>query len=150
MVESNTTVLMLLASEGVDPSNFPDPYSFRPERFINAEGKFETNENFDIFSRGKRKCPGYEIANMSSAIYCAKVLQHFNVSPESPDSQIPYCTRSLASGILSVALRFQLREGAPAIQRPPLETGLTALIREVVDEELADAKSSAKHLSAAA
>jgi cytochrome P450 len=69
-----------------DETLFPDPHSFRPERFINAEGKFVKHEAVIPFSIGKRYCPGEPLARMEVFLYFTSILQKFNLI--NPDNQV--------------------------------------------------------------
>jgi len=66
-----------------DETLFQDPFSFRPERFINAEGKFVKHEAVMPFGIGKRYCPGEPLGRMEVFLYLTSILQKFNlVNPE--------------------------------------------------------------------
>jgi len=66
-----------------DEAIFPDPFSFRPERFINADGKFVKSEAVIPFAIGKRFCLGEPLARMELFLYFTSILQKFNlVNPE--------------------------------------------------------------------
>ncbi|RXG51536.1 cytochrome P450 2H2 [Armadillidium vulgare] len=64
-----------------DPKYFDSPKEFRPERFINSEGKFEVPKNgFLPFGIGKRLCLGESLARMELFIFLTTLLQHFSFS----------------------------------------------------------------------
>lgn len=136
-VEPNMRVGVLLVSENRDLKNFPDPDEFVPERYLNECGQFEASKHFNIFSRGKRMCSGQEIANMSALVYCAKILQGFDVIPESENMTVPNCDGSFFPKTPLIPLRFVRREGAPAIKPVVLNSGLTAILSKVLREETA-------------
>jgi cytochrome P450 len=69
-----------------DETLFPDPHSFRPERFVNAEGKFVKHEAVIPFAIGKRSCPGEALARMEVFLYFTSILQKFNLI--NPDNQV--------------------------------------------------------------
>jgi cytochrome P450 len=66
-----------------DEKLFPDPFTFRPERFINERGQFVKHEAVIPFSLGKRFCLGEPLARMELFLYFASMLQKFTfVNPE--------------------------------------------------------------------
>jgi len=66
-----------------DEKLFPDPFSFRPERFINEHGQFVKHEAVIPFSLGKRFCLGEPLARMELFLYFTSMLQRFTfVNPE--------------------------------------------------------------------
>jgi cytochrome P450 len=65
---------------------FPDPFSFRPERFINERGQFVKNEHVIPFSVGKRFCLGEPLARMELFLYFTTMLQKFTF--KNPEGQV--------------------------------------------------------------
>ena len=51
-IPKNTTVLMNVYSNNMDPNFFPDPTSFKPERHINENGVYQQHENIILFGKG--------------------------------------------------------------------------------------------------
>jgi len=93
-----------------DESLFPDPHSFRPERFINAEGKFVKHEAVIPFAIGKRNCAGEALARIEVYLYFTSILQKFNLTnpvnqvlttefhTSIVDSPLPYLMRLIPRG----------------------------------------------------
>jgi cytochrome P450 len=81
-----TTVLVNIWAVHHDETLFPDPHSFRPERFINADGNFVKHEAVIPFAIGKRYCPGEALARMEVFLYFTSILQKFNLI--NPDNQV--------------------------------------------------------------
>ena len=52
-IPKGAVVLPLLFALMHDPDVFPEPSEYRPERFLDDEGHFKTNENFTLFGIGK-------------------------------------------------------------------------------------------------
>lgn len=134
-IDANTIIGLLFISECLDVKHFPNCDEFVPERFINVDGEFEPSKHFNIFSRGNRNCSAPEFARMSVLIYCAKILQHFEIVPENKNLKItPY------NKLIPVApyfpLRFIRRDAAPEIKPVALNPGLTEIIRELWEESI--------------
>ncbi|KAB7493702.1 Cytochrome P450 2L1 [Armadillidium nasatum] len=83
-IPKDAIVGMLAGSIHFDPKYFEFPNEFRPERFINAEGKFESPKEFLMaFGLGKRQCLGEALARMELFIFLTTMLQElqFSVPP---------------------------------------------------------------------
>lgn len=64
-----------------DPTFWPHPETFRPERFLTEDGKGTHRPEYHIpFSIGKRSCPGESYAMMEVFLYFTSILQKFSVS----------------------------------------------------------------------
>lgn len=61
-----------------------DAMSFRPERFIDDEGKLQFPEQFIPFSIGKRACLGEAMAKMELFLFLSSMLQRFQFLPSTP------------------------------------------------------------------
>ena len=60
-----------------NPKVFPDPDQFKPERFLDAEGKFVKNEHNVVFSIGKRDCLGKSLALIELFLFFASLMQNY-------------------------------------------------------------------------
>ncbi|KAJ3645071.1 hypothetical protein Zmor_022759 [Zophobas morio] len=78
-IPKGTMIMPLLWGIHMDPKVHKDPEEFRPERFIDSDGKFFKPESFLPFQSGKRMCVGEDIANMVTTIFIAGVLQNFRI-----------------------------------------------------------------------
>ncbi|CAD5218095.1 unnamed protein product [Bursaphelenchus okinawaensis] len=63
-----------------NPSLFPIPEKFNPDRFINAEGKLRQVEELIPFSLGKRICLGEGMARMELFIFTANLFNQYEFS----------------------------------------------------------------------
>lgn len=75
-----------------DPECWGDPEVFRPERFLNAEGKVQKPEYFIPFSVGGRMCLGEPLAKMEMFLFFTCLLHQFSfsgVTGEKPPSLEP-------------------------------------------------------------
>jgi cytochrome P450 len=63
-----------------DPAIFPEPDSFKPERFINPDGSLRDDPVVStIFGIGKRICPGRHLAEAMMFIVIASFLCVFDI-----------------------------------------------------------------------
>ncbi|XP_037086969.1 cytochrome P450 2L1-like [Pollicipes pollicipes] len=56
---------------------FPGPLQFRPERFLDADGKFQPDKNVMPFSVGKRQCMGEGMARAELFLFLTCFMQNF-------------------------------------------------------------------------
>ncbi|XP_050537443.1 cytochrome P450 18a1-like [Daktulosphaira vitifoliae] len=69
-----------------DPNLWDEPEAFKPERFINAEGKVKKPDCFLPFGVGRRKCLGETLAQMELYLFFSNMLHEFDVClPEGDD-----------------------------------------------------------------
>ncbi|KAH6915129.1 cytochrome P450 98A3 [Coprinopsis sp. MPI-PUGE-AT-0042] len=95
-----------------DEDMFPDPETFRPERFWN-DGKLEVAAGSDCltmpFGYGRRICPGRHISNESLAIMAASLLAVFDIRPATDEAgrDIPLQYEAKSESILIQPLPFK-------------------------------------------
>uniref|UniRef100_A0A0B7BVS1 Cytochrome P450 n=1 Tax=Arion vulgaris TaxID=1028688 RepID=A0A0B7BVS1_9EUPU len=63
-----------------------DAMSFRPERFIDDNGKLKVLEQFIPFGIGRRVCLGESLAKTGLFLYMASMFQRFHFLPSNPNS----------------------------------------------------------------
>jgi cytochrome P450 len=63
-----------------DPNHFPDPHSFKPERFLDGDGKYKPHDHVIPFSIGKRYCPGQSLAEREFFLFLVGILQKFDIT----------------------------------------------------------------------
>ena len=71
-----------------DPDMFPNPDTFRPERFL--ESTDPRMQTFELpFGFGRRACPGMHLALNSLFINVAMVLHVFDITPPLDQNGVP-------------------------------------------------------------
>ncbi|GMS97551.1 hypothetical protein PENTCL1PPCAC_19726, partial [Pristionchus entomophagus] len=90
---AGTAVMPQISSVMYNEKIFPDPYNFEPDRFLDAEGKLKSVDQWLPFSIGARRCPGEALAKMEIYLILINILLHFEILPD--DSRpIPTMTRT--------------------------------------------------------
>ncbi|MXQ94334.1 hypothetical protein E5288_WYG001198 [Bos mutus] len=79
VIPKGTVIIPTLDSVLYDRQEFPEPEKFKPEHFLNENGKFKYSDHFKAFSAGKRVCVGEGLARMELFLLLAAILQHFNL-----------------------------------------------------------------------
>lgn len=87
-IPKETPIYVNLYSVHVDPEEWQEPDVFRPERFLNDNGKCVHNPALMPFSAGKRACPGENLAKMELFLFFSSLLYSFKLSP-TPDNPTP-------------------------------------------------------------
>jgi len=63
-----------------DPTRYPEPDAFKPERFLNPDGSLLDDPILVLaFGYGKRVCPGRHFVDATLFITVASLLSVFNV-----------------------------------------------------------------------
>ncbi|KAL1736200.1 cytochrome P450 [Schizophyllum commune] len=87
-----------------DEVTYPDPYLFRPERFLTPEGKLDPtvrDPSSLVSGFGRRICPGRHLALASAWITVASVLRVYNIQQaKRPDGSTIPAVREYKSSIL--------------------------------------------------
>uniref|UniRef100_A0A1I8GZK7 Cytochrome P450 n=1 Tax=Macrostomum lignano TaxID=282301 RepID=A0A1I8GZK7_9PLAT len=76
-IPKDTVVFSNIQAVHSDPTNFPDPETFDPDRFIDSAGKFRPSERIIPFSIGKR--------SMELFLFAVSLVQAFRIGI--PDSE---------------------------------------------------------------
>merc|ERR1712107_105094 len=63
-------------------SYWGDGETFRPERFLDSEGKCKKDDHLIPSSIGKRQCLGETLAKAELFLFSTGILQQFEIKPE--------------------------------------------------------------------
>jgi cytochrome P450 len=114
-VPAETIVLGLLRHGAMQEQNFPEPGSFRPERWLvgDAPGRVASSAKRVSmpFGAGPRVCPGRYLALMEMKMALAMLLSSFEVrSVDTPDGKPPRELLNFAMGPSKMWLRLAPRQ----------------------------------------
>ncbi|KAK1216680.1 hypothetical protein PQX77_020693 [Marasmius sp. AFHP31] len=95
-----------------DESVYPEPFSFKPERFLTPDGKLNPNvqdPTCAFFGFGKRICPGRHMAQASVWNVMSSVLAVFNIEKpvRNPDGSVIEPTYEYLPGFICHPAPFQ-------------------------------------------
>jgi len=79
-IPKGTWILLHFFAMSRVESHWKDANEFRPERFLNEDGAFQKNDNFLVFSTGRRHCPGEALAKAEIFVLLTSILQKFRLS----------------------------------------------------------------------
>lgn len=79
LIPKETTVLVNIHSVMKDPTIWPEPNSFKPERFLDSDGAVCIPKEFLPFSIGRRSCLGESLARMELFLYVTSLLKTFTL-----------------------------------------------------------------------
>ena len=88
VIPKGSGLFPMLINVHYDPDHFPDPHSFKPERFLDNEGKFKHDDRVIAFGTGKRICPGQGLAEKEFFLFLIGILQRFDITP-APMQELP-------------------------------------------------------------
>ena len=89
-IPKGTVIFPNLWSASHDPNEWENPEVFNPQRFLDDQGhvvQVDTNPNFIVFSAGRRKCPGSELAVLEMSMFLATLLQSCRFTQEGLESK---------------------------------------------------------------
>jgi len=87
-IPSDAMVIINLWSAVMDPRVWSEPDKFRPERFLDAEGKVTKRELMISFSLGKRACIGEVLALQEMFLFLSAIVQQFDILPPESEKSI--------------------------------------------------------------
>lgn len=105
-IPEGTSVIPSMDSVLHDPEIWgPDADSFRPERFLDADGALRRIEEFIPFTMGRRSCPGMGLAQMELFLFLSSLLQRFDLETP-PGDDLPTLEEEL--GLLAAPKRYEV------------------------------------------
>ncbi|KAL1735645.1 cytochrome P450 [Schizophyllum commune] len=94
-----------------DEEAYPEPYAFKPERFLNIDGKLDPavrDPAHIAFGFGRRLCPGRHVAYASVWIAVASILRVYNIEKAKlPDGTPIEPHREWTTGLVSQPKHFK-------------------------------------------
>jgi len=79
-IPRDTYVFSMLYYIMRDPDHWEDPNTFKPERFLDPEGKLLRHDRFLPFGLGKRHCLGESLAKDELFLIFTRLIQLFSFS----------------------------------------------------------------------
>ena len=83
VIPANTLVTTIMA-EVLKGDHWGDGEVFRPERFLDTEGRVVKDEHWVPFSLGRRQCLGETLARAELFLFFTALVQHYTFLPEHP------------------------------------------------------------------
>ncbi|GAP91299.1 putative cytochrome P450 oxidoreductase [Rosellinia necatrix] len=87
-IAGNTSVNMTIYASHRDESLFPDPESFKPERWLDPESRSKAQSGFIPFSAGARSCLGRNITYLEQTMVLASLVHRYDFAAPDPDWQL--------------------------------------------------------------
>ncbi|THH18149.1 hypothetical protein EW146_g2795 [Bondarzewia mesenterica] len=84
-----------------DPTVYPDPEVYRPERFLPSEGEHAQSDPLEVgFRFGRRACPGVHLSEASLFIFTATLLSVFKMEKVIENGIVQEPKHEFTSGVL--------------------------------------------------
>nr|XP_006636748.1 PREDICTED: sterol 26-hydroxylase, mitochondrial [Lepisosteus oculatus] len=110
----NTTFVMCHYAIGQDESVFPEPWKFKPERWL-RDGRARPNPFGSIpFGFGVRGCAGRRIAELEMHLALARIIRLFEIRPDTRMGEVKAFHRTVLVADRQVNLHFIERKGSSA------------------------------------
>ncbi|KAG2049577.1 cytochrome P450 [Suillus hirtellus] len=108
-IPAGTTVIGNHWAISRDPEVYPEPDAFKPQRWIDDEGRLRDDLSFFVYGFGRRVCPGQHVANRSVFINSLLILWAFQLSldPTKPQDDMGFSKTSMPN--VPCAIEFQAR-----------------------------------------
>ncbi|KAI1289085.1 cytochrome P450 [Xylaria venustula] len=89
-IPGGTAVSIMPTAATLDPSNFPDPFSFKPERWLYTDKSKDILEASQPFSMGSRGCIGINLAWMELRTTLALVFWTFDLELDGKSNDVDW------------------------------------------------------------
>ncbi|KAG0694288.1 cytochrome P450 [Suillus ampliporus] len=91
-IPAGTTVFGSPWAISRDPEIYPEPHAFKPQRWIDDQGRLRNDAKFFVYGFGRRVCPGQHVANRSIFISTLLILWAFRLTldPTKPLDDMGY------------------------------------------------------------
>ncbi|CAI2352587.1 unnamed protein product [Caenorhabditis sp. 36 PRJEB53466] len=96
-IPKGTGVVAQISTVMYDEKVFPEPYTFNPDRFMDARGKLRRVEQLVPFSVGKRQCLGEGLARMELFLFFANFFNRYKLAPD--ENGPPCIDKAVLKGI---------------------------------------------------
>ncbi|XP_017070067.2 LOW QUALITY PROTEIN: probable cytochrome P450 4d21 [Drosophila eugracilis] len=90
VIPGNTSILLMPYYVYRDPEYFPDPLTFKPERWLNGKEASTVPFTYIPFSSGPKNCVGQKFANLQLKTLISKVIRHYELLPLGEDLKPTY------------------------------------------------------------
>ncbi|KAG0694284.1 cytochrome P450 [Suillus ampliporus] len=92
-----------------DPEFYPEPHAFKPQRWIDDQGRLRDDVKFFVYGFGRRVCPGQHVANRSIFINTLLILWAFRLTldPTKPLDDMGYMNGEIETR--PCAIEFEAR-----------------------------------------
>ena len=94
-IPAGVSVALLIYGMHHNPSVYPEPETFKPERFLPENSKGRHPFAFIPFSAGPRNCIGQKYALLEIKIVMANLLRRFQFSVTADDAKLPLVVPSI-------------------------------------------------------
>ncbi|KAK3986818.1 putative cytochrome P450 17A1 [Cladorrhinum sp. PSN332] len=108
-IPKGSTVIASLWSIHLNEKDFPDPHTFKPERFLDKKREYPGTTGHSAFGWGRRICPGMHLAQSSVTINVARMIWAFDIKPARDENgkDVEVDIFAFTDGFNSVPLPFQ-------------------------------------------
>ncbi|KAG0692614.1 cytochrome P450 [Suillus ampliporus] len=91
-IPTGTTVFGNAWAISRDPEVYPEPHAFKPQRWLDDQGRLRDDLKFFVYGFGRRVCPGQHVANRSIFINTLLILWAFRLTldPTKPLDDMGY------------------------------------------------------------
>ncbi|KAG0700990.1 cytochrome P450 [Suillus ampliporus] len=96
-----------------DPEVYPDPHAFKPQRWIDDQGRLKDDLlRFFVYGFGRRVCPGLHVANKSVFINSLLILWAFRLAldPTKPLDDMGYMNGEISKRPCSIEFETRVPE----------------------------------------